>query len=83
MTNCPKCNNNTVIKITTQNKHREGKSTQVSGGIITRIITFPFRLVRRLWRILFVGHRAHFYKESVFKCNYCGNSWPAESEQDN
>ena len=77
MLHCPKCSNSTVVKVTTQNKH---KRTRERRGLIIAILTAPFRLIRWLWRLLFIGREARYYKEVVNRCNYCSHTWKDQSE---
>ena len=73
MTRCPKCNNSTVVKITTQNKH---KTTRGNMGILLWIIFFPFMLVWWFIRHFIIGGRDHeFHKESHWRCNYCAHTF--------
>gem|GEM_PF-2102291 len=73
MNRCPKCNNSTVVKVTTQNKH---KNTRGNMGILLWIIFFPFMLIWWFIRHFILGGRDHeFHKETYWRCNYCAHQF--------
>ena len=77
---CPKCNNSTVTKITKQNPIEDEHRQQ---GLFIRLITFPFRMIWWLVRLLFVGQRRQqFHKETFWRCNYCAHTWKPEGAPD-
>ena len=72
MNTCPKCNNSTVIKVTTQNK---SKRTRERRGLVWAILTAPFRLIRWFYRYLFLGSEQQYHKETKWRCNNCAHMW--------
>jgi transposase-like protein len=75
---CPKCNKDTCVLVTTQNK----KSVQQTHGLFWRIITWPFRMIGRLFQFLFLGKREKYHETQHWHCNYCGADYkPEEMEK--
>jgi len=59
------------MKVTTQNKAR----TRERRGLIIGILTLPFRLVRWLYRALFLGREQRYHRETYWRCNYCAHTF--------
>jgi len=76
MTECPKCNKNTVVKVTTQNKAKV-KEKKGLFHLIIWIILFPFW---GLWVLLFGRKRQSYVKEMKWNCRYCNHTWKDKGE---
>lgn len=63
---CTKCGKGTCILVTESNKKMQGDKK----GII-HILTWPFRMIGLLFRIIF-GKKEKFNPKQVWRCNYCG-----------
>ena len=72
MSKCPKCNNATVIQVTTQNK---SNTTRERRGLVVAIVTFPFRLLKWMFGWLFIGREETYHKETFWRCNFCGEKF--------
>jgi len=73
---CTKCNKGTTIKVTTQNR-AHGKHTE-RRGLLVWIITLPWRVIRWIFRFGVKSQKETFHKETVWRCNYCGETWKDE-----
>ena len=69
---CPNCNTGTCIMVTKQNPN---KVRERRGGVLV-ILLFPFFMIYWLFDYLFRGRKETYNKEMVWKCSYCGHSFP-------
>ena len=74
---CPKCNKETCVLVTKQDK----KWKRDSMGLFWRILFFPFIVIWKLFRLLF-GRAQDYHKTQHWHCNYCGNDFPAKLDEE-
>jgi len=95
--NCPKCNKDTTVLITTEAK----RSTRESRGLLW-VLMFPVSVVVFVLRIALLpiayvlsfipvfrwffawtlGRKQKYYKRTYWHCNYCGYDWKPHFERD-
>lgn len=73
---CPKCNKDTCVMVTTQNK----KKVKEKKGLFQLIVGFPVRAVKFVWHLVFGKKKENYVKETHWNCRYCGHNFKADKE---